>query len=237
MRKRMSLGLLALLFGSFAWAGRPSAGKERPYLETFAVAPKDLASTGRNTYFILEPGYVLHFEGKEGGKKAELRIAVLDQTRMIAGVETRVVEERETAGGELTEVSRNFYAIAPATGDLYYFGEEVDGYDGGKVVNHEGSWLAGEGENRFGRALPGAPQVGQRYYQEIAPRAAMDRAEIVSLTDTMVTPAGTFKDVLKTMETTPLEPGTREFKHYAAGIGLIKDGALKLTKYGKETPP
>jgi hypothetical protein len=237
MRTRVCLGLLALLFGFAAWAGPPPAGKELPYLETFTVKPKDLASTGRNAYFILEPGYVLHFEGKEAGKKTELRIAVLDETRVIAGVETRVVEERETAGGELKEVSRNFYAIAPATGDLYYFGEEVDGYEGGKVANHEGSWLAGQGENRFGLALPGAPQVGQRYYQEIAPRTAMDRAEIVSRSGTMVTPAGAFKDVLKIMETTPLEPGVREFKHYAPGIGLIKDGSLKLTKYGKETPP
>jgi len=38
--------------------------------------------------------------------------------------------------------------------------------------------------------------------------------------------------VLKIAETTPLEPGVREYKYYARGIGLIQDGSLKLVKYG-----
>jgi hypothetical protein len=61
----------------------------------------------------------------------------------------------------------------------------------------------------------------------------MDRAEIVSLVETVRTPAGEFKNCLKTAETTPLEPGVREFKYYARGVGLIQDGSLKLVKYGK----
>jgi hypothetical protein len=33
-------------------------------------------------------------------------------------------------------------------------------------------------------------------------------------------------------ETSPLEGG-REYKIYAPGIGLIKDGGLRLVKYGR----
>jgi hypothetical protein len=234
MTRWVLLGMLALLSVPAAGAGDPPAEPQRPYLETFNVDPKEFASTGRNTYFILEPGYVLHFKGKDEAKKAELRITVLNETRMVAGIETRVVEERETSNGVPTEISRNFFAISRVTNDVYYFGEEVDSYKNGKVVDHEGTWLAGEGDNRYGMAMPAVPTVGQRYYQEIAPKLAMDRAEIVSLTETMTTPAGTFDNVLKTKETSLLEPDDEEFKYYAPGIGLIRDGGLKLQKYGKE---
>ena len=69
--------------------------------------------------------------------------------------------------------------------------------------------------------------------KEIAPGIAMDRAEIVGLNETVKTPAGEFKNVLKVLETTPLEPGVREFKYYASGVGLIQDGDVRLVKYGK----
>jgi hypothetical protein len=81
--------------------------------------------------------------------------------------------------------------------------------------------------------MPGQVLLKARYYQEIAPRLAMDRAEIVSLTELVKTPAGEFKTCLKVEETTPLEPGIKEYKYYAYGIGLVQDGSLKLVKYGK----
>ena len=65
----------------------------------------------------------------------------------------------------------------------------------------------------------------------------MDRAEIVSLTETLKTPAGEFKNCLKTEETTPLEPGSKEYKLYAAGVGLVEDGTLKLTKVSRPIAP
>ena len=60
----------------------------------------------------------------------------------------------------------------------------------------------------------------------------MDRVENVSTTVTKKTPAGEFGNCLKTEETTPLEPGTKEYKLYAPGVGLIADGPLLLAKYG-----
>ena len=74
--------------------------------------------------------------------------------------------------------------------------------------------------------------LGSRYYQEMAPSVAMDRAEIISITETMKTPAGNFTDVLKTEETTPIEPKEKEYKYYAPGVGLIQDENLILIKYG-----
>ena len=158
---------------------------------------------------------------------------MLDETRRIAGVETRVVEERETKDGHLVEVSRNYFAMSKRTNDVFYFGEDVDMYKNDKIASHEGSWLAGVKGAAFGLMMPGRPLLGARYQQEIAPGLAMDRAEVVSLAETLTTPAGAFTNVLRTTETTPLEAGTREDKLYAWGIGLVQDGSFKLTKYGK----
>ena len=60
--------------------------------------------------------------------------------------------------GELVEVSRNFYARCTQTGDIYYFGEDVDIYEDGVVVSHDGAWLAGKergaSRNHHARDLP-----------------------------------------------------------------------------------
>ncbi len=37
--------------------------------------------------------------------------------------------------------------------------------------------------------------------------------------------------MLKTKETTPFERFTREFKLYAPGVGLVKEGSLELVSY------
>jgi hypothetical protein len=205
------------------------AGPGETFTSTFAVDRADFTSTGRNPYFILEPGYTLTLEGG----KTRLVITVLTDTRPVDGVETRVVEERETDGGELVEVSRNFFAIHKPTNSVFYFGEDVDAYKGGKVVNHDGAWLAGVAGARFGLMMPGLPLLKARYYQEIAPKVAMDRAEILGIGETLATPAGKFTDVLRTQETTPLEPLAREAKLYAKGVGLIQDGDLKLVRIPK----
>jgi hypothetical protein len=205
---------------------------ERPFTATFPIEEGELSPSGRNPYFILEPGFQLYFEGKEDGKAVTLTITVLDETKRVENVQTRVVEERETKDGKVIEVSRNFFAISRRTNTVYYFGEEVDIYKDGKVVSHEGAWLSGADGAKFGIAIPGTCLLGARYYQELAPGKAMDRAEIVSLAESLETPAGKFSNCLQTLETTPLEPDSKESKYYAAGVGLIKDGPMKLVRYG-----
>jgi hypothetical protein len=194
----------------------------------FDVNKADLADSGRNEYFILEPGYRLYYTHD----KENLTITVLNETKIVDGVKTRVVEERETKNGQLTEVSRNYYAIDTKSKAVYYFGEDVNTYKDGKVVGHEGAWLAGA-NNKFGLMMPGKPKAGDKFYQEIAPDVAMDRSEILSITEEMTTPAGTYKNCLHVKDGSKLESGTSD-KWYAPGIGLIKDASLLLVKV--ETP-
>lgn len=219
---------LILLIFVFSAAASSSAQNGKQFSEDLMQNDCTFESSGRNRFFILEPGYQLTLENKRGGK---LVVTVLNETRKIGAVETRVVEENESENGRTVEVSRNFFAVCRQTNGVYYFGEETDIYKNGKPTRGEDSWTA-EGNNRAGLAMPALALLGARYYQEIAPGAAMDRAEIVSLTETKQTFAGNFTNCLKTEETPPLEPKEKEYKFYAPGIGLIQDEDLLLTKYG-----
>jgi len=219
------------LLATFSIPAAEKPAKPDAWTETLTVPVEKLLSTGRNDYFILEPGYQLVLEGKEAGKKAMLTVTVLAETKQIGDVETRVVEERELIGGQLAEVSRNFFAVGATSKNVYYFGEEVDMYKDGKLASHEGAWLAGTDGAKQGVLMPGQIKIGDRYYQEQAPKVAMDRAENVSTDAVVKTPAGKFQRCLKTRETTPLEAGT-EYKFYAPGVGLVQDGNLKLVKSG-----
>jgi hypothetical protein len=200
----------------------------KDWQSVFSVDKKTLGIKGSNPYFILTPGYQLSY--KHGNDT--ITDTVLDETKVVDGVETRVVEDRETKNGQLIELTRDYYAIDSVTNDVYYMGEDVDVYKNGKVVGHEGAWLSGVKGAKFGLMMPAAPKPGQKFYQEQAPGVGMDRAEIVSVQERVVTPAGTFEKCIHVHETSALEKGAGEHKWYAAGIGPVKDADMLLVRHG-----
>jgi hypothetical protein len=225
---------VAILITIFS-PGCGEAQNESSWQKEFGLSERNLATTGQNKYFILEPGFKLVLKGSSGLFKTtdiKLEITVLNETKEVDGIITRVVEEREWKNNEIYEVSRNFFAADQETGDIFYFGEEVDFYSDGKVINHEGTWLARKDDAKPGLIMPGRPIVGMKYYQEIAPGVAMDRAEIISLNQELETPAGLLRNCLKTKEGTSLNLLEKEFKTYATGIGLVQDENLLLESYG-----
>lgn len=203
--------------------------------DTFNLENCDLSPSGANDYFILEPGYQLILEGKEDGEEIQLKITVLDETKTVNGTEAGIVEEIETEGGEVVEISRNWFVVCKPSNDIFYLGEEVDIYEDGKIVDHEGAWEAGVNDGRHGLIMSGTPEIGMKYYQEIAPGVAEDRAEIVALDKTLDTPVGKFEKVLEIEETNALKPDEKESKFYAPGIGLIQEESLMLVKHGNVT--
>src|SRR4051812_3607962 len=154
LRKLKPLAVVCL-FASIVLAA------DEGFVDKFDVPKKNFTSTGKNTYFNLTPGYRCVYEGEEDGKKGHLEITVRDKTEQVDGVETRIVEERESMDGQLVEVSRNFFAVDNATNDVYYFGEDVDMYNNGKVSNHEGSWRSGKDGAHYGLMMPASPKLGQ----------------------------------------------------------------------------
>ncbi|UCC99906.1 MAG: hypothetical protein JSW66_08490 [Phycisphaerales bacterium] len=205
----------------------PDSEQGKKWTESFGEEDCTFSPTGRNRFFILEPGYQLVLQSPT----EKVAITVLNETKRIGNVETRIVEEREQEKGKLKEVSRNFFAICREHGDVFYFGEEVDDYEDGKIVAHGGAWRADERNSRAGIMMPGTILLGARHYQEIAPNA-MDRAEIISDDVSMKTPAGKFENCIRIEETTALDPEEKCYKTYAPGVGLIQDEDMLLIKWG-----
>jgi hypothetical protein len=232
--------VLSAVFGVF-WivAGAAVAQEEQEFTDDFPVDDCEFSDTGRNAYFSLEPGDRLVLEGDDDGETVVVQITVLKDRRWInfetdegepLWIRTRVIEEREWLDGELIEVSRNFFARCEETNDVYYFGEDVDIYEDGEIVSHDGAWRAGVDGALPGLIMPGTALLGSRYFQEIAPDVALDRAEHVALGFEMEVPAGTFDDCLEVVETTPLEPGHESTKIYCEGVGLVVDSDAELVE-------
>jgi hypothetical protein len=219
-----SLRICLLLAGAATLAGQPA----KDWQSVFSVARKTLGVKGANSYFNLTPGYTLSYRH---GKDTDT-LTVLNETKTIDGVETRVVEDREWKNGHLVELTRDYFAIDSATNDVYYFGEDVDVYKNGKMVGHGGAWLSGVKGAKFGMMMPGTPKPGQKFYQEQAPGVGMDRFEIVSVSEKVTTPAGTFENCVHVVESSPIEKGLHDHKWYAPGVGQVKDAEMALVRYG-----
>jgi hypothetical protein len=237
MRTRRSLYMIVLAvlivlgITASAQALIDGGGDKHAFTEDFMLEECTFSHTGVNPFFNLVPGFQLVLEGEDEKEEVRVEITVLDETEMVDGVETRVVEEVETKDGELAEISRNFFVICEETKSVLYFGEDVDIYEDGVIVSNDGAWRAGEDGAEPGIIMPGTILLGSRYFQEIAPGIAMDRAEHVRMNVTVETPKDIFAGCIEVKETTPIEPNAKDIKIYAPGIGLVVDGPIELTDY------
>ena len=203
------------------------------WMDTFPIDNYTMLANGNNRYWSLNPGrFVVLGELTPGGSEFVI-ISVLEDTEIVDGIETRVIEEREFKDGKLVEISRNFFAMAKETKDVFYFGEDVFDYENGRVIGHGGQWKAGQDGAKAGLYMPGKPKVGMKYYMEYHPDVAMDRAEIYQTKASVDTPAGTFAGSLIVTESSPIEPDEESYKRYAPGVGMIFDDGLELFKRGK----
>jgi hypothetical protein len=229
------VGLAALL--ALVAAAGPALAHDPDFTSQFRLEDCTWLSNGeQNPYFKLRPGYRLTLEGED----ETALVTVLRQTKRIKfttpngkrlNVITRVVEEREFEDDELVEVSRNFFARCKETSDIFYFGEEVDDFEDGELVGHEGAWLAGVDGALPGIIMPGTFLLGARYFQEIAPGVALDRGENVAMDIDITTPAGAFHDCVSVVDTDALDPeDPGDVKIYCPGVGIVMDEDLELVE-------
>jgi hypothetical protein len=187
----------------------------------------NLTSVGQTPYFNLEPGYRLHYQGQQ----STLTITVCRKTKLVDGVDTRVVERREEKDGRPTKVTWTYLAIDKTTNALYCFGAHVQSYEHGEVVSHDG-WRSGVRGARFTLMLPGRPNVGDRFERRSTSGKVNRLCEVSGLAEEVATPAGTYHNCLRTQVTSATETEARE-KVYAPGVGLVKDGPFVLTKIAR----
>jgi len=213
---------------------RPERHRDASFSREFDAAGCDFTSTGRHPFFILEPGYRVTLAGvDDDGVALRVEITVLDEVEVVDGVATRVVEEREWEDGVISEISRNFVARCERTGDLFYFGEGFDDDDDDDtLIDDESPWRAGVEEAQAGVLLPGNPLVGARFFQELAPGVAMDRAEIIDIAENVTVGGRTFERVLMLYETSGVDASDGSLKYFAEGVGMVKDNELEVVAWG-----
>jgi hypothetical protein len=164
-------------------------------------------------------------EGREGGKRARVERTALprkNKTFKINGqtVAALVVEDRAFEDGQLAEVAMDYFA-QDDEGTVYYLGEDVDEYENGKVKSHEGSWLLGKNTQTPGVIMPAHPKVGDKFRSEDVSKDIREDDEVVSISETVTVPAGTYEKCVKVSE--HLADGTTEYKYYAPGVGVVRE--------------
>ena len=135
-------------------------------------------------------------------------------------VEALVVEDREFQDGKLAEVALDYFAQAD-DGAVYYLGEDVDEYENGKVTDHSGAWLLGKDTQVPGVLMPAHPKVGDKFQPENVPQITREDDEVLSISETVKVPAGTYNGCVKIRE--KLSDGKTEYKFYAPGVGCVKE--------------
>ena len=185
-----------------------------------------------NPWFPIDVGRQWIYEGKEKGALLQLTITVLDATERVGGINTRIVREEERADGELIERSHNYFAVT-SDGTVCYFGEDVDIYEGGVLVSHEGAWRADDPGNFPGVIMPPDPEVGLRFLVEGAPGIAEDEA-LVTRRDAVEVTAGSFPEAIRIRDSNPLDHSVG-VKVFALGVGLVIDGPVELISYSGGT--
>jgi hypothetical protein len=204
------------------------------------IDPADFTNVLDNPLFPLSSFTELVYEGEETdpdtGETFTTRVemTVLPDEKVVAGVQVLVVQDQAFEDGELVESTLDYFA-QHTDGSVYYFGEDVNNYEDGELKDHDGSWLAGEGENQPGIIMPPAPAVGDVFQQEKAPGIAEDEMTVLSLTESVSVPAGEFTDCIKTEDRNPLDEGAIEYKFYCPDIGFVKEefeeGSLELISH------
>ncbi len=133
-------------------------------------------------------------------------------------VETRIGQFVAFREGRIVEAARDYFAQG-ADGSVWYFGEEVDNYEDGVVVDHEGAWLAGPA-GPPGMIMPAQPAVGAVYRPENIPGIVLEEDTVKAVDETVQGPRGPVLGAILVREL--LMEGTTEEKVFAPGYGEFR---------------
>jgi hypothetical protein len=164
-------------------------------------------------------------EGTEDGKKIRVERTALPnkhKTFKINGqkVKAAVYEDRAFLNGELEEVATDYFA-QDDEGNVYYLGEEVDEYENGKIKGHDGAWMLGKDTKKPGLLVPAHPKIGDKFMSEDVSNEIRESDVVISLSETVIVPSGTYTNCLK-IEEHPAGEGV-EYKYYAPGVGVVRE--------------
>lgn len=184
------------------------------------IDPAQFSSTVDNPYFPLRPRMRWEYRSATEDGVETTVVQVTGSTHPVLGVPCVEVRDTVRLDGQVIEDTLDWYA-QDRDGTVWYFGEDTKEYEDGKVVSTEGSWTAGVNGAHPGIIMPAQPRPGDRYRQEYYRGHAEDLGEVLAVGERVRVPAGSYDGVVRTKDTTPLEPDVLEHKYYAAGVGPV----------------
>jgi len=204
-----------------------------------------------NRWFPLTPGTQFTYEGQanrgEGQRRHRVVFTVTDLVKVVDGVRTVLLWDRDYNAGVLQENEITFHA-QDDEGTVWNFGEYPEEYRRGKLSGAPDTWLAGTDRARAGIVMLAEPKPGTpSYLQGFAPAIEFaDRARVYRTRLKTCVPVECYGNVLLTDEWNPAEPGAHQRKYYASGVGNIRIGSagkdaeretLVLTRLRRLSPP
>ena len=182
-----------------------------------------------NKWFPLKPGMQYTTDGTvtsaEGTSAHKVVHTVTGLTKVIDGVNTLVMWDRDYSDGELAESELAFFAQSKDD-DVWLFGEYPEEYENGEFVGAPSTFISGIAKAQAGIAMQGHPRTGTpAYVQAYAPKVDfLDCGDVIETNQHVCVPTGCYDDVLVIDEFNPLEPpdAGHQRKFYSAGTGLVR---------------
>jgi hypothetical protein len=189
-----------------------------------------------NQWTPLTPGMQFTFEGRanrgEGRLPHRVVFTVTDLTKMIDGVRTVVMWDRDFNAGQIVETELAFFA-QDDDGNVWLLGEYPEEWEDGRFSGAPDVWFSGVADARAGIMMRADPRLGtSSYLQGFAPEIEFsDRARVHQTGQRTCVPLGCYDNVLVTDEWNALEKGdAHQRKFYAPGLGNIRVGAAGGTE-------
>jgi hypothetical protein len=181
-----------------------------------------------NKWLPMAPGTELIYQGRSNLGHGLLPhrevLTVTDMTKLIDGVRTLIVWDRDFQAGKLDEGELAFFA-QDNNRNIWALGEYPEEYEHGQLQGAPDTWIAGRPDAMPGINMRGDPRPGTSSYgQGFARKATFgDRATVAKIGAQTCVPTGCYRDVLVIDETNSLAPDDgHQLKYYAPGVGLVR---------------
>jgi hypothetical protein len=187
--------------------------------------PADFTTTINNKYFTVKPGEKLNYEAQTPKGLETVVITIDGTTKQIAGFNTLVYHDQVFLNGTPVEDTHDYLAQQKSTGDVWYFGEEVNNYENGQLKDHHGTFLHGTDGAKAGIWIKANQKVGDSYRQEYYKGKAEDMVNVVAVNQTVQTKRTTYTGCVKLYAWTPIEDD-KEYKYNCPQVSaevLVQD--------------
>jgi hypothetical protein len=177
-----------------------------------------------------------------------LVITVTDLTKVINGVRSVVVYEKDYDEDQLVESELAFFA-QDDDGNVWHLGQYRETYDQKEFVGGR-TFLVGHLDGaRAGIMMPAEPRLGTAAYSQgygPPPFNWTDRGRVYQMGRQTQVPAGRFDSLLVVEENNDEEPDAFQLKYHARGVGVVRVGwrgndpnkeELELQKVEQLNPP